>query len=384
VDPTESRQDDRGTTEGCIAAEHDRPESGGWRSASPSFGVLRGSVTVHPPPGGTPTAASVRLFPDVRGPRPVQPAAEDRQAKDRPAPPPMSIGRGLVRQARPRQWIKNLLVFVAPGAGGVLLHWDVIWHAAAAFGIFCLAASGTYFLNDAIDVDADRLHPTKRFRPIAAGVIAVPLAIGIAAVLLTAAVGLAAALAGHDLAVVMALYAVVNVAYSIGLKNEAVLDLTVVSAGFVLRAIAGGVATGVVLSNWFIIVASFGSLLIVTGKRSGEKKLLAESKVDGGTVRQTLGLYSPEFLRAVRTLSAAVTVTAYCLWAFERASQAHAGHHPIWLQLSIVPFVVGLLHVVRLLDSGAGAAPEELAIHDHRIQIYGLCWLALFAIGIYA
>ena len=118
-------------------------------------------------------------------------------------------------------------------------------------------------------------------------------------------------------------------------------------------------------------MASFGSLLIVTGKRSGEKQLLADHRADDGTVRQTLGLYTPTFLRSVRTLSAAVTVTAYCLWAFERAAQLHPGHDPIWFQLTIVPFAIALLHVVRLLDSGEGAAPEELALHDHRLQIYG-------------
>jgi decaprenyl-phosphate phosphoribosyltransferase len=98
-----------------------------------------------------------------------------------------------------------------------------------------------------------------------------------------------------------------------------------VSAGFVLRAVAGGVATGVALSNWFLIVASFGSLLIVTGKRSGEKQLLADQQADHGAIRQTLAFYSPSFLRSVRTFSAAVAVSAYCLWAFERASQVHPG-----------------------------------------------------------
>ena len=300
-----------------------------------------------------------------------------------PAGPPESLAHGLVRLARPRQWIKNLLVFVAPAAAGVLFHRGVLWHAAAAFGIFCLAATGTYFLNDSIDAAADREHPTKRSRPVAAGVVPVPLAVTVGSVFMAAAIGLAVPLAGWHLGVVMGAYAAVQLAYSFGLKNEPILDLACVSAGFILRAVAGGVATSVALSNWFLIVVSFGSLLVVTGKRSGEKQLLAEGDADDAAIRQTLGLYTPSFLRTVRTLSAAVTVSAYCLWAFERATQVHPGHDPIWFQLTIIPFVIALLHVLRLLDSGAGAAPEELALQDHRLQLYGACWVALFAIGVY-
>jgi decaprenyl-phosphate phosphoribosyltransferase len=290
----------------------------------------------------------------------------------------------LVRLSRPRQWVKNLLVFVAPGAAGVLFHGGVLWRSIAAFGIFCLAASGTYFLNDAIDAPVDRVHPTKRFRPVASGVVPVALALATGVALLVVAALLGELLAGWHLALVMGLYGAINVAYSLGLKNEPILDLVAVSSGFVLRAVAGGVAAGVVLSNWFLIVTSFGSLLIVTGKRSGEKQLLDEHRTDQDAVRQTLGTYTPSFLRTVRTLSAAVTVTAYCLWAFERAAQLHPGHDPIWFQLTIIPFTIGLLHVLRLLDSGAGAAPEELALRDHRLQIYGLAWIAMFAIGIYS
>jgi decaprenyl-phosphate phosphoribosyltransferase len=297
---------------------------------------------------------------------------------------PSSLLAGLVRLSRPKQWIKNLLVFVAPAAAGVLFHWTVFWHGAAEFGIFCVAASGTYFLNDAIDAELDRNHPTKRFRPVAAGLVPVPLAVSVGLAMMAASAGLGALLAGWHLAVVMAIYALVNVAYSLGLKNEPILDLAAVSAGFVLRAVAGGVATGVGLTNWFLIVASFGSLLIVTGKRSGEKQLLDDHRGDNGTTRQTLGLYTPTFLRSVRTLSAAVSVTAYCLWAFDRAAQLHPGADPIWFQLTVVPFAIALLHVMRLLDSGAGAAPEELALRDHRLQIYGICWIALFAVGVYA
>ncbi len=291
---------------------------------------------------------------------------------------------GLVQLARPRQWIKNLLVFVAPAAAGSLFHHSVFWHAAAAFGIFCLAASGTYCLNDALDAAGDRAHPTKQRRPVAAGVVTVPLAVVMGVVLMGLSIGLGQVVAGWHLALVMAVYVLINVGYSLGLKNEPVLDLAAVSAGFVLRAVAGGVATGVVLTNWFLIVASFGSLLIVTGKRSGEKQLLSEHRADDGPIRPTLGLYTPSFLRSVRTLSAAVTVTAYCLWAFDRASQIHRGADPIWFQLTVIPFTIALLHVMLLLDSGEGAAPEDLAVHDHRLQVYGLCWVALFAAGVYA
>jgi decaprenyl-phosphate phosphoribosyltransferase len=303
------------------------------------------------------------------------------------AQPPAAAGslpKGLIRLARPKQWIKNLLVFVAPAAAGVLFHHSVFWHGVGAFGVFCLAASGTYFLNDAIDAPADRAHPTKRFRPVAAGVVPVPVALVVGLTALAAAIGLGQLLAGWHLALVMAVYGLINVGYSLGLKNEPILDLAAVSAGFVLRAVAGGVATGVVLTNWFLIVASFGSLLIVTGKRSGEKELLAREQADDGSIRQTLGLYTPTFLRSVRTLSAAVTVSAYCLWAFGRAAELHKGTDPIWFQLTVIPFTIALLHIMRLLDSGQGAAPEELAIHDHRLQIYGVCWIALFAAGVYA
>jgi decaprenyl-phosphate phosphoribosyltransferase len=303
------------------------------------------------------------------------------------APPPPGTGslpKGLVRLARPKQWVKNLLVFVAPAAAGVLFHHSVFWHGVGAFGVFCLAASGTYFLNDALDAPADRVHPTKRFRPVAAGVVPVPLALVVGLTALAASIGLGQLLAGWHLALVMAVYGLINVGYSLGIKNEPILDLAAVSAGFVLRAVAGGVATGVALTNWFLIVASFGSLLIVTGKRSGEKELLAKEEADDGSIRQTLGLYSPTFLRSVRTLSAAVTVSAYCLWAFGRAAELHKGTDPIWFQLTVIPFTVALLHIMRILDSGQGAAPEELAIHDHRLQIYGVCWIALFAAGVYA
>ena len=294
---------------------------------------------------------------------------------------PRQVAAGLLRIARPKQWIKNVLVFAAPGAAGVLTHGGALWRAIAAFGIFCLAASGTYFVNDTLDAEADRHHPVKRMRPVAAGVVSPALALACAGVLMTLSVGLGYWLAGHRLAIVMALYLAISTAYSMRLKHEAVLDLAGLSSGFILRAIAGGVATGVVLSDWFVIVASFGSLLIAAGKRSAEHLHLGDSRA---LHRPVLAEYPPTFLRFVRLLAAAVTVTAYCLWAFERSTTVGSGHHPIWFELSILPVVLAVLHLELRFDRGRGGAPEELALQDHMLQALGVLWVVLFAVGIYS
>lgn len=307
-----------------------------------------------------------------------QPAA----VADRPAPDltPRRPVRAALRVARPRQWIKNLLVFAAPGAAGVLGHAHQLLQAAGAFGVFCLAASGTYFLNDAGDAAADRLHPVKQHRPVAAGMVPVPAAVGAGIALMAAAEAAAWGLAGWKLAAVIGVYLAVSVAYTLSLKHEPVLDLACVSSGFILRAIAGGVATHVRLSDWFLIVTSFGALLVVAGKRSAEHATLGDSRADH---RRTLGHYPAPFLRSVRLLSAAVSVTAYCLWAFGRAGSLGAGHHPIWFELSIVPFVLALLHLELRFETGHGAAPEDLALGDRALQLLAVAWVVLFAVGVY-
>ncbi|HTZ10644.1 MAG TPA: decaprenyl-phosphate phosphoribosyltransferase [Acidimicrobiales bacterium] len=315
--------------------------------------------------------------------RAVTTQGEAQQGPAHPRPPGPRSGRlvpDLVRLARPRQWIKNVLVFAAPGAAGVLSHRHAALLALEGAAVFCLAASGTYFVNDTLDAPADRHHPTKRLRPVASGEVPVPLAAAVGVVLLAGAVTCAWVLAGGRLALVVGIYAAVSTAYSLRLKHEPVVDMACVSAGFVLRAIAGGVAVGVPLSNWFVIVSSFGALLVVAGKRSAEHADLGERRAHH---RPALALYPASFLRSVRLLSASVTVTAYCLWAFERASQAR-GHHPIWFELSIVPFVMAILHVELRFEQGHGAAPEELALRDHLLQALALAWVALFAIGVYA
>ncbi len=294
------------------------------------------------------------------------------------APPPQSLPRALLVEARPKQWIKNLLVFAAPGAAGVIDHLEPFLQTLGAFVCFCLAAAGTYYLNDAADIEADRLHPTKRFRPVAAGEISVPLAQAVGVGLMVAALGLSVTINWH-LTVVVACYLVLTTTYSTWLKHQPVVDVVGVAAGFVLRAIAGAAAVHVPISNWFFIVASFGSLFMVVGKRRAESLELGDEAV---ATRATLGLYSRDYLIQLQTVATSVVLVGYCLWAFEKADIS--GASVPWFQLSIVPFAVAVFRYALLVDTGHGGAPEEVVLGDRSLKVMILAWGVLFAIGVYA
>ena len=213
--------------------------------------------------------------------------------------PPKNLADGMIKALRPRQWVKNVLVLAAPMAAGsvVLLNRRTIIDVAIAFAVFCMAASAIYLVNDAKDVEADRAHPTKQFRPIAAGVLPVGLAYGMAVLLIAGSVGVSLlASSGRNLAIVMAIYIVLQLGYCFGWKHLPVIDIALVSSGFMLRAMAGGVAAGITLSQWFLLVAAFGSLFMASGKRYAEI-LLAEKS--GAKIRKALEGYTPTYLRFV-------------------------------------------------------------------------------------
>jgi decaprenyl-phosphate phosphoribosyltransferase len=302
-------------------------------------------------------------------PDPARPAPDDQPARS-------STLRAVIRTARPKQWTKNVLVFAAPAAAGVLDQRDALLKTLVAFVGFCFAASGTYFLNDANDAEVDRLHPTKRHRPIAAGDLDVRTARMIAVVLILVSFAVTAPINDFKLMGVVAGYVLVTISYTTWLKYEPVIDLAAVAAGFVFRAIAGGVATDVPLSDWFLIVAGAGSLFIVTGKRHAE---MVELGSDSFEHRRTLGEYSTAFLGYVRSVSSGVMITAYCLWAFENAAQTG---DETWFRLSIVPFVIAVLRYALVIDQGGGGAPEEVVLADRTLQIVGVIWLVTFALGV--
>ncbi len=285
------------------------------------------------------------------------------------------LALALLATARPRQWAKNILVFGAPATGGVLLEPTAVARTVLSFLAFCLAASGVYYANDIVDRKMDRAHPLKRRRPIASGRLPVRLA-GVAAALLLAA-GLAVAIlgVGWRLAGVVGGYIALSLAYTLVLRGVVLLDIAAVAGGFVLRAVAGGVAVGVPLSSWFLIVACFGALFIAAGKRRSEHISLGPLR---GEHRRTLDEYSEQYLRYILGNSSTITIAAYCLWAFEGA----AGRS-LPSGLSIVPFVLGIYRYAMLLEAGRGGTPEELVLADRWLQVFGFLWVLLVAVGVY-
>ena len=281
-----------------------------------------------------------------------------------------------VRAVRPHQWLKNLLVGAAPLAAGRLLERQVLISIGLAFVAFCLVSAAVYLINDVRDVEEDRLHPKKRLRPIAAGELGVPAAIAIAAV--TGVIGLVLAYyTSTGLGITVTVYVVLQVVYSVFLKHLPVVDLAMVASAFLLRAIAGGVAAGIHLSQWFLLVASFGSLFMVAGKRYSEMKALG---ADAGT-RRSLTRYSESYLRFAWMLAAVMVLISYSLWAFENRGNPLMGVP--WTAISIAPFTLGLLQYALEVDSGNAGEPEEVVLHDHVLQAIGVVWLLVVSVAVF-
>ena len=303
--------------------------------------------------------------------------------------------KGLIKEARPKQWVKNVLVFAAPGAAGVLTHGHALLRTIIIFVAFCMASAGTYYWNDILDIEADRVHVKKRFRPIASGAVPLGIARVVGTLLLVGGPALAFA-TRWQAGLACVVYVVLTTSYSKVWKHIAVVDLIAVAAGFVVRAVAGAAATNVPMSSWFVLCTSFGSLFIVTGKRYAELRELGDGPT---TARATLEDYSLGFLRIVLSVSCCATLVAYCVWAFEGkvvsgktgttgttlalANTVAHSNALVFYQLSIVPMLTALLRYLLILEQGHGAAPEEIFAADRTLQVLGLVWVAVFATGVY-
>ncbi|MFJ8143821.1 decaprenyl-phosphate phosphoribosyltransferase [Streptomyces sp. NPDC096094] len=288
------------------------------------------------------------------------------------------IPAGLLRTARPRQWIKNVLVVAAPAAAGELLSWHTLSRLALVFVLFTACAAAVYLVNDARDAEADRAHPVKRHRPVAAGQVPVPVAYAVGGALGVLAPVVAAWLCPPAVAALLTAYLAMQLAYCISLKHVLVVDLAVVTTGFLMRAMIGGLALGIPLSRWFLITTGFGALFMVSAKRYSEAVQMAGK---AGATRALLTEYTTGYLRFVWQLAAGVAVLGYCLWAMEEGGVPHTSVLP-WRQLSMVAFILAVLRYAVFADRGTAGEPEDVVLRDRALALIGVVWVAMYGLAV--
>jgi decaprenyl-phosphate phosphoribosyltransferase len=295
--------------------------------------------------------------------------------------PPANVRRrgrlkALLVTLRPKQWIKNLLVIAAAGAAGALGRDDVPVRVALACVAFCLLASGLYAINDVRDAPEDRRHPRKCRRPVAARELNPRLAALTGVTLIVLGLVLCAAIRPLLVAVGGG-YALLTLSYTLIWRHLLLFDIGAIAGGFVLRAVAGGVAAPVSLSRWFLLVVSCAAVFVAAGKRWAEVR-----RVEAGATgtRRVLALYTEQRLRLILFASGAVALMAYCVWALQLPTVQGVP----WRPLTIAPAALGLARYGMLIRAGAGEAPEDLVLRDHLLLAAGVAWLALFALGVHA
>lgn len=281
----------------------------------------------------------------------------------------------LLKAMRPRQWTKNSFVFFALIFDKQLLHVDAFLKTLAGFFLFCLISSSVYLFNDLADIEADRKHPEKKHRPLASGKLPVNVALTTAFILAIISIVLGYLLS-PTFAAIVAVYFVINLLYSNWLKHVPILDVMIVSSGFVLR-VGAGVALITVerFSPWLYMITTLFSLYIGLGKRRAEMNLLAKG---AGEHRKVLDGYTIPLLDQYITIVSGMTIVTYSLYTFfaENLPETHT-------MMLTIPFVVyGIFRYLQLIHTGhAAGAPDEVALKDRPLQITVLLWgLAVIAV----
>lgn len=292
-----------------------------------------------------------------------------------PAAAPARGARALLQALRPKQWAKNTLVGAAPLAAGEILSFGTAGRVLLLFVALSCASSAGYLVNDVRDRDYDRAHPRKRLRPIASGAVSVPVALATAAGLALTALVLATACAVKA-GLLTGGYLALTLVYSLWLKRVPGVEMVIVSAGFLLRAVVGGVATGTALSEWFLAVICAASLLVVSGKRVAEMRRLDGVEVaPDAAQRGVLNSYSAGYLRAVASMAAAIAIAAYIAWVMLVGMRRGSS---VLTAASVAPLTAAVGRYLHVVNAGGGESPEDALLDDKAMLAFGAGWLLLF------
>jgi 4-hydroxybenzoate polyprenyltransferase len=291
---------------------------------------------------------------------------------------PMNRFKDYLRLIRVRQWTKNMLIFAAPIFADRLFDPVSMEKAILAFAAFCLTASTIYVLNDWKDEESDRIHPDKKHRPLASGRVSHGEALALVALLAAGTVFIAIE-TGHGLWEMLLAYALLNIAYTFLLKRVIILDLFIVSIGFIMRAMTGGIVIGVPISSWLLMCTFFLALFMSAGKRRHEVLLLGDLSKDH---RSTLAEYPVRLLDQMIAVLTGLSIVTYSLYTL--SPQTFQKFHSERMVYTIPVVTFGLFRYLYLVyQKDMGGKPEEIMLRDRTIQMTVLIWIALVIWVIY-
>ena len=286
--------------------------------------------------------------------------------------------RAILRSMRPAQWTKNLFVFAALIFAQKFFSVPLLFKSLAAFLVFCLISGGLYIFNDLRDREEDRAHPKKSQRPIARGEVSSSEAL--AAFLVLVGGSLAAAFfLNRNFFITVLVYVVLQLAYSLKLKQVVILDIFVIAAGFVIRVVAGGLVIAVPISSWLLICTTLLALFLAMSKRRHELVLLEEKAVDHRPILKEYSAYLLDQMIAVVTAS---TLIAYCLYTISPETVAKFGtEHLVWTSAFVLYGIFRYLYLVH--QKGKGGSPEELVLQDKPLLLNVVLWIGAVILIIY-
>lgn len=290
----------------------------------------------------------------------------------------------ILKLLRPQQWVKNLFVFLPLFFDRHLFDVEYLLPCVLVFFAFCFAASGIYCLNDIIDVEADRKHPEKCKRPIASGAVSQQAGYIIMVICFIISLALLAFIHRPDgrsglLYLVVGGYVVMNIAYSLKLKQLAIIDVFIIAIGFVLRVLAGGMATGIFLSHWIVLLTFLLTLFLAFAKRRDDVVALEKS---GVAMRQSVNRYNLPFMNLAISIIASITMVCYIMYSVSpRVVERFNSPYVYLTSLFVLAGIIRYLQIT-VVDMQSGS-PTKVLLKDRFIQGCVICWLVMFALILY-
>ncbi|MCQ6531112.1 decaprenyl-phosphate phosphoribosyltransferase [Bacillus mycoides] len=272
---------------------------------------------------------------------------------------PKSILLLLLKQLRPKQWTKNLLIFAALVFSVNQASLIMVIQALVCFALFCVVSGCVYILNDFMDIEADRKHPVKRYRPMASGGLNPFVAITVGCIILVVSL-IVSSLLNPLLCLVLVIYFTLNVAYSIRLKHVVIIDILIIASGFVLRALAGGLVIHLPFTPWFLLCTLLISLFLAINKRRHELVLLQDNK---GSHRKVLESYSAVLLDQLSTIVTSATIVTYAIFTFNAGKTIHL----MWTIPFVIYGIFRYLYLVHMEDKGG--EPDKVLLEDRHILV---------------